>query len=175
MRRVVSCLFFSLDGITQGPNRRVFDFDAELAPPRNALIASQGAVLLGRVTYQERASYWPASNHEPFASFINSTPKYVASTTLTEVSQQNTTLIKGSPAEQIVQLKAQASQNIGVHSSALLRDGLIDELRPAVPTVIVGTGERLFDCTSQVRRQRLAQAQQTSTGVMLRAYHPLPA
>ena len=91
MRRAVSCLLFSLNGITQGPSRRVFDFDAE---------------------------YWPTSNHEPFASFINSTPEYVASTTLTEVSWQNATLIKGSPAEQIVRLRAQAGQNIGVHGGA---------------------------------------------------------
>jgi len=68
MRGVVPCLFLSLDGTTQGPDLQVLDFDAELAAHAahlKVLIASQGAVLPGRVTHQEWASYWPTSNHEP--------------------------------------------------------------------------------------------------------------
>ena len=180
MRRIVPYLFFSLDGVTQDPDRWVFDFDTELAAHLKILIASQDAVLLGRVTYQEWASYWPTSTNEPFASFINRTPKYLASTALTEVSWQNTTLVKGSPAGLIARLRGQPGQNFGVHGSSrlvrsLLHDGLIDELRLAVPPVIADTGERLFDGHDQMRRMRLAQAQQTSTGVMLLDYHPLPA
>jgi dihydrofolate reductase len=107
MRRAVPYLFFSLDGVTLAPDRWVSDFDAELAAHLKGLIASQDAVLLGRVTYQEGASYWPASANEPFASFINHTPKYVASTTVTQAAWQNTTLVKGSLAGLIARLKAQ--------------------------------------------------------------------
>jgi dihydrofolate reductase len=59
-------------------------------------IATEDTILLGRVTYQDWSSYWPTSNDEPYASHINNTPKYVASTTLKRVDWQNSTLIQGS-------------------------------------------------------------------------------
>jgi dihydrofolate reductase len=178
MRKVISYLLFSLDGVAQSPDRWVGDFDAELAAHLEALIASQDAVLLGRTTYQEWAAYWPTSSHEPFASFINSTPKYVASTTLTQLTWQNAMLIKGSPADQIARLKSRPGRDIGVHGSprlvrSLLRDDLIDELRLAVSPVIAGTGQRLFDGHGPVRRMQLAEAQPTSTGAILLTYYPL--
>lgn len=148
----------------------VFDFDAELAAHLKGLIASQDAVLLGRVTYQEWASYWPTSANEPFASFINHTPKCVASTTMTPAAWRNTTLVNGNLAGLIARLKAQPGQSIGIHGSpnlvrSLLRDGLIDELRLAIPPVIAGTGQRLFDSNTQTQpcrwptRNRPAPAQ----------------
>lgn len=87
MRKVVSYFVYALDGVVDHPEEWVFDrFDDEMTGHLAALIARQDAVLLGRRTYGFWASYWPTSTHEPFASFINNTPKHVASTTLDEVT-----------------------------------------------------------------------------------------
>jgi len=96
LRKVVSGLFISLDGVTEAPDRWQFDnFDAQMMASLQAFIAAEDAVLMGRVTYQEWASYWPTSSDEPFASFINNIPKYIVSTTLDRVDWQNSTLLKG--------------------------------------------------------------------------------
>ena len=86
MRKVVAGLFISLDGVTQSPDRWQFDhFDEETTGAMRAQMAAEDAILLGRVTYQEWAAYWPTSTVEPYASHINNTPKYVVSTTLDKV------------------------------------------------------------------------------------------
>jgi dihydrofolate reductase len=150
-------------------------FDTEVAGYLGSQIASQDAVLLGRATYELWASYWPASTVEPFASFINNTPKYVASRTLNETGWKNSSVIEGRVEDKIHQLKGEPGKNIGVHGSSrlvcsLLRQGLIDELRLVIPPVIVGTGERLFDGSQRVHRLTLVESQATSTGVLLVAY-----
>jgi len=86
MRDVVAGLFISLDGVTESPNKWQFDhFDNDVMAAMAAHIDKEDTVLLGRVTYQEWASYWPTSTDEPYASHIHNTPKYVVSTTLEKV------------------------------------------------------------------------------------------
>jgi dihydrofolate reductase len=83
MRKVVSWLFISLDGVVEAPNEWQFDvFDEDMGAAIASQMEAEDAILMGRVTYQEFASFWPASTDEPFASHINTTPKYVVSTTL---------------------------------------------------------------------------------------------
>jgi dihydrofolate reductase len=79
MRKVVAGLFMTLDGVVESPGSWQEHFDEEMGEAMMEQLGSQDAVLLGRVTYQEWASYWPTATDEPFASFINSTPKYVFS------------------------------------------------------------------------------------------------
>jgi dihydrofolate reductase len=77
MRKVVTGLFISLDGVTESPDQWQFDhFDDDMMAAMEAYIAEADTVLMGRVTYQEWAPYWPTSTDEPFASFINNAPKY---------------------------------------------------------------------------------------------------
>jgi dihydrofolate reductase len=176
MRKVVSYFVHSLDGVVEDPQDWVFDrFDDEMLGHLKALIDRQDTVLLGRTTYEEWLPYWPTSTHEPFASFINSTPKYVASTTLDEVTWQNSTLIKGSVADKVASLKEQPGGDIGVHGSAtlvrsLLRDGVLDELKLAVFPVVAGRGRRLFEDIGQVQRLRLADVTPTGKGVLVLTY-----
>jgi hypothetical protein len=66
------------------------------------------------VTYTESASHWPTSTDEPFASRINSTPKYVASSTLDSVDWANSTLITGSVADFVTELRHQPGRTIGI-------------------------------------------------------------
>ena len=85
MRKVTAGLFSSIDGVVQAPNEWQPAFDDEMGAALSRMLKGQDAVLLGRVTFAEWAGYWPTSTDEPFAGWINTTPKYVASTTLDSV------------------------------------------------------------------------------------------
>jgi dihydrofolate reductase len=181
MRKVVAGLFISLDGVTESPDQWQFDhFDDGMMAALQAHIAEEDAILLGRVTYQEWAPYWPTSTDEPYASHINNTPKYVVSTTLDKVEWgkwANVTLIKGNPAETIAKLKQQPGQNIGVSGSpslvySLLQAGLLDELILMVHPVVVGRGKRLFKEGGDLKRLKLVDSKTTSTGVTILTYQP---
>lgn len=176
MRRVVAGLFISLDGVTESPDQWQFDhFDDDMSAIMASHLAAEDAVLLGRVTYQEWASYWPTSADEPYASHINTVPKYVVSTTLTTVEWENSTLIKGDLGEAITTLKQQPGKNIGVAGSptlvrSLLQRDLLDELTLMVHPVVVGRGKRLFDGGGDLKRLRLASSRTTSSGVAILTY-----
>ncbi|HEX2909442.1 MAG TPA: dihydrofolate reductase family protein [Chloroflexia bacterium] len=178
MRKVTSGLFITLDGVTEAPNEWQFDnFDQDIMQELGKMIAGTDTVLMGRVTYQEWAGYWPTSTDEPFASFINNTPKYVVSTTLDKVDWQNSTLLKGNLAEEIARLKEQPGNNITVTGSpglveSLLQNDLLDELILMVHPVIAGQGKRLFQNESSLKRMKLVSSKETSTGVMLLTYQP---
>ncbi len=178
MRKVTAGLFISLDGVTESPDQWQFDhFDDDMMAALESHIAAEDTILLGRVTYQEWAPYWPTSNDEPYASHINNTPKYVVSTTLDTVEWQNSTLIKGNLAEELARLKQQPGNNIGVAGSptlvrSLLQGDLLDELTLMVHPVVAGSGKRLFGDGADLKRLRLVDAKTTSTGVAILTYRP---
>lgn len=127
MRKVVSHLIMTLDGVVnfEVVMERIVKLrdTEEVLQDFFAKVAQEDAMLLGRVTYQQWAGYWPASINEPFASHINNVPKYVVSNTLDSVpwgTQGNATLIKGNFAEALADLKQQAGKNIGIHGSPTL-------------------------------------------------------
>jgi dihydrofolate reductase len=178
MRPVVSGLFMSLDGVVEAPHLWQFDhFDEGLAAAMAAHLDAEDTVLLGRVTYEEWAPFWPTSKDEPYASHINTTPKYVFSTTLGEVTWQNSILVAGNVAGTIQQLKQQPGKTIGVAGSPtlvrwLLQNDLLDELILMIHPVIAGSGKRLFADTGEIRRMRLVSSVTTSTGVLIATYQP---
>src|SRR6266498_1615564 len=137
MRKVNAGLFITLDGVTQSPEKWQFDyFDDDMMAAMGAHIDAEDTILLGRVTYQDWAPYWPTSADEPYASHINNTPKYVVSTSLDKVEWGKwgkISLIKGNLAEEIARLKQQPGKNIGVSGSptlvrSMLQNDLLDEL-----------------------------------------------
>ena len=178
MRKVVSGLFISLDGVTEDPSQWQFDsFDEDMGNAMGEMITETDTILLGRVTYQEWADYWPTSSDEPFAGFINNTPKYVVSTTLETVAWQNSTLLKGHLAEELTRLKQQSGKNIAVLGSptlvqSLLQQDLLDELTLMIHPVVVGQGKRLFPTGGDLKRLQLVTHRITSTGVALLTYQP---
>src|SRR5205085_7341450 len=125
MRKVVAGLFMTLDGVVESPGTWQEHFDEDMGQAMMEQLTSQDAVLLGRVTYQEWAPYWPTATDEPFATYINNTPKYVVSTTLDKVDWQNSTLIKGDLATAINELKQQPGKAIGVTGSPGLVESLL--------------------------------------------------
>ena len=178
MRKVVAGLFISLDGVTESPHKWQFDhFDEDMMAIMGAHIAAEDTILLGRVTYEDWAAYWPTSTDEPYASFINNTPKYVVSTTLGKVEWKNSTLLKGNLAEELAKLKQQPGKNIGVSGSptlvrSLLQNDLLDELTLMVHPVVVGSGKRLFKDGSDLKRLKLVDSKTTRTGVLIATYQP---
>jgi dihydrofolate reductase len=143
-----------------------------------AQIAEEDAVLLGRVTYQEWASYWPTSTDEPYASHINNTPKYVVSSTLEKVEWSNSTLIRGNLSEEIANLKRRPGKTIGVAGSptlveSLLHNDLLDQLRLMIHPVVAGNGKHLFKDGRDLKRLKLIESKTTSTGVAILTYEPM--
>jgi len=181
MRKVVSWLFISLDGVVEAPNEWQFDvFDEDMGAAIGSLMKAEDAILMGRVTYQEFGSYWPTSTDEPFASHINTTPKYVVSTTLDKAEWgkwDQPTLIKGNLAKEINKLKKQSGKNITVSGSptlvrSLIQENLLDELQLMVHPVIVGKGKRLFTEDVDLKRLKLIDSKVTTTGVVIVTYQP---
>ncbi len=98
MRKLVASFFISLDGVVEAPDKWHFPyFNEEMGAAVGEAMGATDSLLLGRRTYDEWAAYWPHQDpaSDPFVSIMNDTPKYVASTTLTEVDWQNSTLLEG--------------------------------------------------------------------------------
>jgi dihydrofolate reductase len=181
MRKVVATEFISLDGVTQSPNLWQFDhYDQDMREHMATRLAGLDAVLLGRVTYQEWAPHWPNATEEPFASFINHTPKYVVSRSLDHVAwggSDSVQLLRGDLKAAIADLKAQPGQNIGVEGSpglvrSLLAHDLLDELQLQMHPVVAGKGARLFPADSDLKRMKLVDSKITRTGVTILTYPP---
>ena len=179
MRKVTAGLFSSIDGVVEAPNEWQPAFDEEMGAVLSRMLEEQDAVLLGRVTFTEWAGYWPASTDEPFASYINSTQKYVASSTLESVGQwPNSTLIKGPVADFLAELRQQDGGTIGTAGSpslvrSLIEQGLLDELTLMISPVVAGGGrKRLFADDAALTRFDLAHAQPTSSGTLIATYRP---
>ena len=180
MRKVIASLFSTLDGVVEAPNEWQFAFDDEMGAAMSRTLEAQDAVLLGRVTYTEWAGYWPTSTDEPFASWINRTPKYVASTTLDSVDEwPNSTLIRGSVADFVSELRQQDGGTIGTAGSPTLvrtmfDQGLLDELTLLIHPVVAGGGrKRLFADDAALTKLELVESQPTSSGVIIATYRPV--
>ena len=181
MKKLVATEFVSLDGVAQSPNLWQFDnYDEDMRDQLRSRLAALDAVMLGRVTYEEWAPHWPHATEEPFASFINHTPKYVASRTLDRVAwgeSDTVQLIRGDLAGAIADLKGQPGKDIGVEGSpglvrSLLRQDLLDELQLQIHPVIAGSGQRLFWDDGDLKRLKLVDSKITRTGVAILTYQP---
>jgi len=181
MRKVAAGLFITLDGVTEAPDQWQGDlFDADMAENMAAYLDTEDTLLLGRVTYQEWASYWPTATDEPYASHINGIPKYVVSTTLDKVDWgkwDNVRLIKGGLKDEINRLKQQPGKTIGVGGSStlvryLLQNDLLDELTLMAHPVVVGKGKRLFEDGGEMKRLKLVDSKMTGSGVAILTYRP---
>src|SRR5205085_5962239 len=150
MGKIVVYELLSLDGVAEAPDGFIADWDGAMDANLAAVIATQEAVVLGRRSYDEWAQYWPPSEIEPFATFINGVTKHVATSTPLDGDWANATAIDGELAEFVHDLKQRPRRDIGVHASisvtqALLAAGVVDELKLVIAPRIAGQGRRLFD------------------------------
>jgi dihydrofolate reductase len=174
VRKVVVYELLSLDAVAEKPDGFIADWDEAMDANLAAVIASQDAVILGRRTYDEWAGYWPGSDIEPFATFINGVAKYVATSTPLDRTWANTTAIDGELTDFVRDLRNQPGADIGVHASisvaqALLAAGVVDELRLVIAPTIAGGGRRLLDGVPAIRLEPI-RSTTSPTGSLLVDY-----
>ena len=150
MRKVVVYELVSLDGVAEDPDAFITDWDEAMDANLAAVIATQDAVLLGRASYDEWARFWPDSDIQPFATFINSVAKYVATSAPLDRDWATASAIEGDLVEFVKDLKNQPGGDIGVHASisvaqTLLAGGVVDQVRLVLAPRIAGNGRRLLD------------------------------
>ncbi len=192
MRRVVVVEYVSLDGVIQAPGypgedpEGGFDRGGWTGPfmddHRRYLreeFQAAGAVVLGRVTYQIFAGYWPTVTDEEdeIARALNGLPKYVASTTLDEAEWEGTVVIKSDVAEEVAKLKEQPGRDILVVGSSglaqtLMQHNLVDEYRLWLHPIVLGSGKRLFREGGPTTTLRLVDTKTTSSGLVILIYRP---
>jgi dihydrofolate reductase len=148
MRKIINSTYISLDGVVEQPH--LWPTIERPSDPRAGqiqtdLLLSCDAVLMGRRTYEGFAPVWQTRSGDPYSDRINTMPKYVVSTTLTDPDWANTSVISTDVAERIAELKAQPGKDIvqygfGAVSTLLLEHGLLDELTFWVHPLFVGSG-----------------------------------
>ena len=174
MRKVVVYELLSLDGVAENPDAFLTDWDDVMDANLAAVIGTQDAVILGRRSHDEWARFWPTSDTEPFATFINGVPKHVATSHPLDRDWAHATAIDGALVDVVRDLRERLGGDIGVHASisvaqALLAAGLVDELRLVIAPRIAGGGRRLFEGRASIQLEML-KSETSPTGSLLVAY-----
>ena len=188
MGRLVVSEFISLDGVIEDPGGGEgteqggwsFRFPAPDGQQfKFEELQASDVQLLGRVTYESFAAAWPAMEETAgeFGKRMNSMPKVVVSTTLTEPTWNNTTIISGDVADAVARLKDQYDGDILVAGSATLVDtlrehDLVDEYRLMVHPVVLGRGKRLFKDGAAATDLELVESRKVGPDVLLLTYRP---
>jgi dihydrofolate reductase len=151
MRKLVEYNHLSIDGMYVGD--AFWAQQMKVAPNDNhfayqlGLLAQAAGLVLGRATYQNFAATWPTMTGD-LADKINSLPKYVASTTLTETTW-NAEVLPGDAVDAVAKLKESGDGTLvkygnGPFSRALVEAGLLDELHLSISPFVAGSGESLL-------------------------------
>lgn len=189
MSKVVVLTNLTLDGVMQGPagpdedRRGGFEHGGWAAPyaameATGNTFASAGALLFGRRTYENFYAVWPKQTNSPYTEFLNTIPKYVASTTLKEpLPWSNSTLLKGDAAQAVSQLKEQPGKDLLIMGSgeliqSLMRANLIDDYVLLIHPLVLGSGRRLFPDGGAAATLRLVATSTTDKGVVIATYQP---
>jgi dihydrofolate reductase len=175
MRKVVVYELLSLDGVAEDPDEFLTDWDDAMQANLAAVIAAQDAVILGRRSYDEWAAFWPGSQIQPFATFINGVAKYVATSAPLDREWANAVAVDGGLVEFVRDLKHRSGGDVGVHASisvaqTLLAADVVDELRFVIAPRIAGTGRKLLDGLPSIRLESIRSAT-SPTGHLLVDYH----
>jgi dihydrofolate reductase len=195
--KLTTITHISVDGVMQGlgapdeDRRGGFErggwalplFDDEAETFLSQVFQRADAFLFGRRTYEIFAGSWGTGSwgahkgHNPISVALNTRPKYVASTTLTEPSWADTTVLAGDLAAAIGELKAKRGGELQVHGSGtlvrwLLDNQLVDELTLLTYPVVIGQGTRLFPDSGPDLALELVESRATPGGVTIRVYRP---
>jgi dihydrofolate reductase len=183
MRRVVLQMGVTLDGYVAGPGGDGdWGLPAEHPDVRAWKVASLrqvGTHIMGRVTYEQMAAYWPTATGD-YAAFMNNLPKVVFSATLPAAGWPASRIARGDLAEEIAALKTEPGGEIMAHGGAafvqaLSRLGLIDEYRLVILPVALGGGLPLFQDLPKPLRLDLTEARSFPDGTVIHVYRPITA
>ncbi|WP_308220669.1 dihydrofolate reductase family protein [Microbacterium sp. USTB-Y] len=173
-RRVVVYELMSLDGFADEPGEGKWlrDTGSGLGEFLAETIATQDTVLLGRRTYEKWAPYWPTADVQPFADFINTTTKYVFTSSPIAGEWRESTAVADPAAAFVADLKQRSGGDIGIHGSlsvarALLAAHLVDDIRLVIAPTIAGNGTRLFSDDGDLQRFELVSDQRSGGCMML--------
>jgi dihydrofolate reductase len=190
--RIVAVENVTLDGVMQAPGRPDEDTrdgfahggwavpynDEVMGRAMGERMATEGALLLGRRTYEDFHGFWPRQTDNPYTDVLTRTRKYIASTTLTEpLPWENSVLLDGDAAHAVAALKAQdAEPNLAVLGSgdllgSLIARDLVDEYLLLIHPLVLGSGRRLFP-DGAAARLRLVDSLTTTKGVIIATYRP---
>jgi dihydrofolate reductase len=184
MSKLIVSEFVSLNGVMEAPGgehghpHTGWTFESHYGDDHYAYkqteIDEADSLLLGRVTYEGFSAAWPERDGE-FADKINTMPKYVVSSTLTDPEWANTTVLSGDPIEEVAKLKEAGAGPILVNGSAqlvhaLVENDLVDEYRAMVHPVLVAGGLRMFPDPGDMKKLKLADAIAYDSGVALLIY-----
>src|SRR5579885_173026 len=162
MRKIINSTYISLDGVVEQPHLwPTIDrpSDERGGQIQTELLLACDAILMGRRTYEGFAPVWQTRSGDPYSDRINTMPKYVVSTTLTDPDWANTTVISTGVVERVRELKSQPGRDIvqygfGAVSTLLMENGLLDELRLWIHPLFVGT--TILDSSMVILTYRLA-------------------
>jgi dihydrofolate reductase len=154
-------------------------FDDEAATFLGQVYQRADAFLFGRRTYEIFAGSWGQWTlpGNPIWEALNTQPKYVVTTTLTDPRWANTTVLSGDAAAAIGELKAKPAGELQVHGSGslvrwLFDHHLVDEIILLTYPVVVGQGTRLFPDTGPDTALGLVDFRSTPKGVTIQVYRP---
>jgi dihydrofolate reductase len=180
LRKLVVSEWVTLDGVFDADSMKEW-FEPYESQDRQEYIKenvlTSDAFLVGRVTYEMLAGYWPnqKNNEMGVADRLNSAPKYVVSATLKKAEWNNSTIINEDVVEEITKLKQQPGQDILVFGSAnlvqsLMAADLVDEYRFLVHPIIMGSGKRFFRDEMVATKVKLVKTKTLALGVTLDCY-----
>lgn len=192
MRKLIASTFTSLDGVMQAPGGPEEDstggftlggwtfafWDEEMDLSAAGFDGNDRELVLGRKTYELFAAYWPhQSNDNPVARTFNAARKHVASRTLTSLSWNNSSLLRGDVVSAVTALKSQPGYDLQIIGSGNLIQtlqgaALVDEYNVWVYPVVLGRGKRLFETGARPGALRLVASKVSASGVLMSTYVP---
>jgi dihydrofolate reductase len=182
--RIVVTEFVSLDGVMESPGGEPFKYpdwslEVDRGDDGNQFKLDEtiqaDAVLIGRRTYESFAGAWP-NREGPLAEKLNSMPKFLVSTTLTDPEWNNTTVLgSGDATSQVRKLKDEFDGELQVPGShglvqELIEADLVDQINLMVFPVILGTGKKVFEEKPERRNLQLTQSKVVGDGVVVLIY-----
>jgi dihydrofolate reductase len=175
MRDVVLYTLLSLDGVAEEPGNWMFEADDEVFENLARVIRTQDDVLLGRGTYDYWADYWPTSDVQPFADFINGKPKHVFTSDAADLAWSGSVRADAPLETYVQQHKSAPGGDIGAHGSirlaqALMAANLVDRFELVIVPTIAGSGRRLFTDAADLQRLDLTTVARSSTGCVFLGY-----
>ncbi len=181
MRKVIVSMNVTLDGFLSDPHGGLdwhFSFwNEEMSACATEQLSNMDTIMIGRVTYETMAGYWPTAPRGCLTDLMNNHSKVVVSRTLPVAGWTNTRVVKSAGAE-ISSLQSCKGKDIIVYGSStlvstLMQLGLIDEYRIWVHPVVIGSGVSLFGDQAKQMNLRLLRSKTFGTGVILLYYQPL--
>lgn len=187
MRKVIVSMNVTLDGFMSGPDCELdWHFQSwtnDMADSLYEQLSKADTILLGRITYNAMAKYWPFKAKDlsfprediAFAEMMNNYTKLVFSKTLLKASWNNSILVTGDVEEEIAKLKKGPGKDMIIYGSgkvvtALINSGLVDEYQLWIHPVLIGTGKPLFKNLHEKIPMKLFKTKTFANGVTILYY-----